>query len=57
MALLNGAGEVAEAFYAYMQSPAAREIMARYGFVLPGSSDPMDWTALWLSLRLAAGRW
>lgn len=36
MALLRGAGEVAEAFYTYMQSPAAREIMARHGFVLPG---------------------
>ena len=35
MVLLNGAGPVAEAFYAYMQEPAAREIMARYGFVLP----------------------
>jgi molybdate transport system substrate-binding protein len=35
MALLNGAGEVAEAFYAYMAAPAAREIMERYGFVLP----------------------
>ena len=35
MALLNGAGEVAEAFYAYMNEPAAREIMERYGFVLP----------------------
>ena len=36
MALLNGAGPVAEAFYAYMQEPAARAIMKRYGFVLPG---------------------
>ncbi len=35
MALLNGAGEVAEAFYAYMRQPAARAIMERYGFVLP----------------------
>lgn len=35
MALLRGAGPVAEAFYAYMTQPAAREIMARYGFVLP----------------------
>ena len=35
MALLNGAGEVAEAFYAYMREPAARGIMERYGFVLP----------------------
>jgi molybdate transport system substrate-binding protein len=35
MALLNGAGPVAEAFYAYMKAPAARAIMERYGFVLP----------------------
>lgn len=37
MVLLNGAGPVAQAFYAYMQEPAARDIMARYGFVLPES--------------------
>ena len=36
MVLLNGAGPVAEAFYAYMNEPRAREIMERYGFVLPG---------------------
>ncbi len=35
MALLNGAGPVAEAFYAYIQSPSARAIMESYGFVLP----------------------
>ncbi len=35
MVLLGGAGPVAEAFYAYMMQPAAREIMARYGFALP----------------------
>ncbi len=35
MALLNNAGPVAEAFYAYMMQPPAREIMERYGFVLP----------------------
>lgn len=35
MALLNNAGSVAEAFYTYMKEPAAREIMRRYGFVLP----------------------
>ncbi len=35
MVLLNGAGTVAEAFYSYMQEPDAREIMRRYGFVLP----------------------
>lgn len=35
MVLLNNAGAVARAFYAYMMEPAAREIMARYGFILP----------------------
>jgi molybdate transport system substrate-binding protein len=35
MALLQTAGPVAEAFYAFMNAPAAREIMERYGFVLP----------------------
>ena len=35
MALLQGAGTVAETFYAYLQGPAARAIMERYGFVLP----------------------
>ncbi|AMY68374.1 molybdate ABC transporter substrate-binding protein [Frigidibacter mobilis] len=35
MVLLNGAGPVAEAFYAYIQTPPAREIMERYGFTLP----------------------
>jgi molybdate transport system substrate-binding protein len=35
MALMQGAGEVAEAFYAYMKEPAARAIMERYGFTLP----------------------
>ncbi|MFN4098722.1 MAG: molybdate ABC transporter substrate-binding protein [Pararhodobacter sp.] len=35
MALLNNAGPVAEAFYAYMMAPSAREIMERYGFALP----------------------
>jgi len=35
MVLLTGAGPVAEAFYAYIQQPAARAIMQRYGFALP----------------------
>lgn len=35
MALMQNAGPVAEAFYDYLRSPAAREIMARYGFVVP----------------------
>lgn len=37
MVLLKNAGPVAQAFYTYMQEPAARTIMERYGFVLPGS--------------------
>ena len=36
MVLLNGAGPGAEAFYAYIQTPEARAIMARHGFSLPG---------------------
>lgn len=35
MVLLKDAGPVAEAFYSYMASPAARDIMQRYGFTLP----------------------
>jgi molybdate transport system substrate-binding protein len=35
MALLGGAGPVAEAFYDFMQTPAARAVMERYGFTLP----------------------
>jgi molybdate transport system substrate-binding protein len=35
MVLLKGAGPVAEMFYAYLQSPPARQILVRYGFVLP----------------------
>ncbi len=35
MVLLKDAGPVAEAFYAYINEPAARRIMERYGFVLP----------------------
>lgn len=35
MAMLKNAGPVAEAFYNYMKAPAAREIMARYGFAVP----------------------
>ncbi|MDP4034330.1 MAG: molybdate ABC transporter substrate-binding protein [Pseudorhodobacter sp.] len=36
MVLLPSAGQVAQAFYAYMNTPAARAIMKKYGFVLPG---------------------
>lgn len=35
MVLLKGAGPTAQAFYRYMQQPAARAIFAGYGFVLP----------------------
>ena len=35
MVLLPSAGPTAQAFYAYMQQPPARAIMARYGFTLP----------------------
>lgn len=36
MVLLKQAGPVAEAFYAYLKSPAARRILVRHGFALPG---------------------
>ncbi len=39
MALLRPAGATAERFYAYMQTPAGREVMRRYGFVLPGEAQ------------------
>ena len=35
MVLLNNAGPVAEAFYAFLQTPAARDILERYGFRRP----------------------
>lgn len=38
MALLKPAGNTARAFYAYLQQPAARKILRRYGFLLPGES-------------------
>lgn len=40
MVLLKGAGETARAFYAYLQTPAAREVLVRYGFLLPGDASP-----------------
>jgi len=39
MALLKNASGTAERFYDYMTSRAAREIMRRYGFVLPDESQ------------------
>lgn len=35
MALTRRAGESARSFYRYLQSPAAREVLVRYGFTLP----------------------
>jgi molybdate transport system substrate-binding protein len=36
MVLLRNAGDAAKAFYAFMQTPNARAIFHKYGFVLPG---------------------
>ncbi len=36
MALTKSAGPTARTFYEYLQRPAAREILVRYGFALPG---------------------
>lgn len=36
MALMKNAGETAQAFYGWLQKPAARAVFKRYGFVLPG---------------------
>jgi molybdate transport system substrate-binding protein len=35
MVLTRGAGETARAFFSYLQQPAARAVLARYGFTLP----------------------
>lgn len=40
MVLLQNAGEAARAFYQYLQTPAARAVFIRYGFVLPEESLP-----------------
>jgi molybdate transport system substrate-binding protein len=39
MALLKDAGPTAERFFAFVQRPAARAIMRRYGFALPGEES------------------
>ena len=39
MVLLNGAGETARAFYAFLLGEAARAIMRDYGFVLPDETS------------------
>ncbi|QWV94725.1 molybdate ABC transporter substrate-binding protein [Geomonas oryzisoli] len=36
MVLLKNAGPTAHSFYSYLQTPAARAVMRRYGFELPG---------------------
>jgi molybdate transport system substrate-binding protein len=40
MALLPGAGETAEAFFAYLQSPPARQVFRDYGFAVPALDAP-----------------
>ena len=39
MVLLKRAGETARRFHAHLQEASAREILARYGFVLPDEAD------------------
>ncbi len=36
MVLIKGANETTQAFYRYLQQPAARDILRRYGLALPG---------------------
>ena len=38
MVLMQGAGETARRFHRYMQAPAARQVLVRYGFALPGEA-------------------
>lgn len=37
--VVKGAGETARAFYAFLQGPEARDVLKRYGFVLPGETS------------------
>ncbi len=39
MVLLKNADDAARAFYRYLQAPAGRAIMRRYGFLLPGEAN------------------
>ena len=39
MVLLENAGAIAERFFAFVREPAARAVMRRYGFVLPGEES------------------
>ncbi len=32
---MRNAGDTAKAFYAYMQTPPARSVLRKFGFVLP----------------------
>jgi molybdate transport system substrate-binding protein len=38
MVLMKNAGEISKAFYRYVQTPEARAIFRKYGFVLPGEA-------------------
>jgi molybdate transport system substrate-binding protein len=38
MVLMKGASPTARAFYAFLQTPAARSTFKRYGFILPGDA-------------------
>ncbi|MCX7945698.1 MAG: molybdate ABC transporter substrate-binding protein [Hydrogenophilus sp.] len=42
MALLRGASRGAEALFAFLQSAPAREVLARYGFVVPEKEGSVD---------------
>jgi molybdate transport system substrate-binding protein len=42
MALIDGAGEVAEQFYDYLRQPEALAILERYGFVVPNEDGDDD---------------
>jgi molybdate transport system substrate-binding protein len=39
MVLMENAGEVANAFYDYLQAEPARVVFREYGFVLPGEEQ------------------
>lgn len=39
MVLMESAGETARTFYDYLQTPVAREVLVRYGFVLPAEDS------------------
>ncbi len=39
MVLMKGARDGATRFYEYVQRPAAREILRRFGFAVPGRPD------------------